>query len=49
MKTNPLKEGALADNSTDTDPKQAVLESAAKSERWNPVPGHKTRIEQAEK
>src|ERR1700724_3656302 len=48
MKTNPLKEGALVDNSADTDPKEAVLESAAESERWDPVPGHNTRIEQAE-
>src|SRR6202140_4378921 len=48
MKTNPLKEGALVDNSADTDPKEAVLESAPESERWDPVPGHNTRIEQAE-
>jgi PAS domain S-box-containing protein len=48
MKTNPPKEGALVDNSTETDPKEAVLESAPESERWNPVPGHNTRIEQAE-
>jgi PAS domain S-box-containing protein len=48
MKTNPLKEGALVDNSADTDPREAVLESAPESERWDPVPGHNTRIEQAE-
>jgi len=83
MKTNPLKEGALTENSAgigtvtrkmvrgravelaiingrsaqevsksdreqakweltgepDMDPKEAVLESAPESERWNPVPG----------
>jgi hypothetical protein len=83
MKTNPLKEGALTDNSAgigtvtrkmvqtraaelaisngrsaqevsksdredakreltgdaDTDPNEAVLESAPESERWDPVPG----------
>jgi hypothetical protein len=83
MKTNPLKEGALTENSAgigtvtremlraraaelavidgrspkdatmsdfaqakreltgepDTDPKEAILESAPESERWNPVPG----------
>jgi len=83
MKTNPLKEGALIENSAgigtvtcemvrrrayelavvngrpaveasksdweqakreltgepDTDPKEAVLESAPESERWDPVPG----------
>src|ERR1017187_6419010 len=83
MKTNPLKEGALTENSAgigtvtrkmvrkravelavingrsaqdlsksdleqakreltgepDTDPKEAVLESAPESERWDPVPG----------
>src|ERR1700693_2323211 len=48
MKTNPLKKGALVDNSADTDPREAVLESAPESERWDPVPGHNTRIEQAE-
>ena len=83
MKTNPLKDGVLTENSTgigtvtrkmvheravelsvingrsaqdvsksdweqakreltgepDMDPKEAVLESAPESERWNPVPG----------
>jgi len=83
MKTNPLKEGALTENSAglgtvtrkmvraraaelavidgllssaatkshfaqakreltgvpDTDPKDAILESAPESERWDPVPG----------
>ncbi len=83
MKTNPLKEGALTENSAglgtvtrkmvreraielavingrsareasksdweqakreltgepDTDPKEAILESAPESERWDPVPG----------
>jgi len=83
MKTNPLKQGALTENSAglgtvtrkmvreravelavingrsapevsksdweqskreltgepDTDPKEAVLESAPESERWDPVPG----------
>lgn len=83
MKTNPLKEGALTENSAgigtvtrkmvrkravelavingrsaqevsssdreqakreltgepDTDPKEAVLESAPESERWDPMPG----------
>jgi hypothetical protein len=83
MKTNPLKEGALTENSAgigtvtrkmvrkraaelavmdgrqpneatmsdfaqakreltgepDVDPKEAVLESAPESERWNPLPG----------
>jgi hypothetical protein len=83
MKTNPLKEGALTENSAglgtvtrkmvreravelavidgrstqeasksdweqakreltgepDTDPKEAVLESAPESERWDPLPG----------
>jgi hypothetical protein len=32
----------------DTDPKEASLESASESERWDPVPGHETRIEQTE-
>jgi hypothetical protein len=32
----------------DPAPKEAVLESAPESERWDPVPGHDTRIEQAE-
>jgi hypothetical protein len=92
MKTNPLKEGALTENSAgigtvtrkmvreraaelavinghstrgasksdgeqakreltgdpDTDPKEAVLESAPESERWNPVPGstgHKVPVD----
>src|ERR1700722_16987333 len=91
MKTNPLKEGALTENSSglgtvtrkmvreravelaiidgrsaldvsksdweqakreltgkpDVDPKEAVLESASESERWDPVPGstgHKVRV-----
>jgi hypothetical protein len=83
MKTNPLKEGAMTENSAglgtvtrkmvreravelavingrsaqevsksdwqqakreltgeaDADPKEAILESAPESERWNPVPG----------
>ena len=83
MKTNPLKDGILTENSaglgtvtskmvreravelavingrsaqevsksdwqqakreltgeSDTDPKEAILESAPESERWNPVPG----------
>ena len=32
----------------DQAPKEAGLESTPESERWNPVPGHHTRIEQAE-
>jgi hypothetical protein len=95
MKTNPLKEGALTENSAglgtvtrkmvreravelavingrsehkvsksdldqarreltgepDTDPKEAVLESAPESERWNPVPGstgHKVPVAASE-
>ena len=91
MKTNPLKEGALTENSAgigtvsremvrkravelavingrspqdvsqtdweqakreltgepDTDPKEAALESAPESERWDPVPGstgHKVEV-----
>jgi hypothetical protein len=87
MKTNPMKEGALTENSAgigtvtqkmvreravelasingrsaqnvskadlqeakreltgepDTDPKEAVLESAPESERWDPVPGSEGR------
>jgi hypothetical protein len=87
MKTNPMKEGALTENSVgigtvtqkmvreravelaiingrgaqnvskadreqakreltgepDTDPKEAVLESAPESERWDPVPGSEGR------
>ena len=87
MKTNPLKEGAVTENSAglgtvtrkmvrkravelavingrsardvsksdweqarreltgepDTDPKEAVLESAPESERWDPVPGSEGR------
>jgi hypothetical protein len=87
MKTNPLKEGALTENSAglgtvtrkmvraravelavingrsaqdvsksdleqarreltgqpDTDPKEAALESAPESERWDPVPGSEGR------
>jgi hypothetical protein len=87
MKTNPMKEGALTENSAgigtvtrqmvreravelaiingrsaqnvskadleeskreltgepDTDPKEAALESAPESERWDPVPGSKGR------
>ena len=31
-----------------TGPKEVVLESAGQSERWDSVPGHETRIEQAE-
>lgn len=95
MKTNPLKEGALTENSTslgtvtremvraraaelavidgqlssaatkshfaqakreltgepDMDPKDAILESAPESERWDPVPGstgHKVRVAPSE-
>jgi hypothetical protein len=87
MKTNPMKDGALTENSVgigtvtrkmvreravelaiindlsaqnvskadweqakreltgepDTDPKEAVLESAPESERWDPVPGSEGR------
>ncbi|HWY51233.1 MAG TPA: ATP-binding protein [Chthoniobacterales bacterium] len=31
-----------------TDPKGVVLESASQPERWDPMPGHDTRIKQAE-
>jgi hypothetical protein len=95
MKTNPLKEGALTENSAgigtvtrkmvreravelaiingrsaedvsksdweqakreltgepDVDPKEATLESAPESERWDPVPGstgHKVRVAPSE-
>jgi hypothetical protein len=95
MKTNPLKEGALTENSagigtvtrkmvreraielavingrsaqdvsksdreqakreltddSDTDPKEAILESAPESERWDPVPGstgHKAPVAASE-
>jgi hypothetical protein len=95
MKTNPLKQGALTENSagigtvtrkmvrdravelaviyghaaqdasksdweqakreltgaTDTDPKEAVLEAAPESERWDPVPGstgHKVPVAASE-
>src|ERR1017187_9119 len=95
MKTNPLKDGALTENSAglgtvtrkmvrkravelavvngrsasdvsksdweqakreltgepDTDPKEAVLESAPESERWDPVPGstgHKVPVAASE-
>jgi hypothetical protein len=95
MKTNPLKEGALTENSAgigtvtrkmvreravelaiingrsaqdvsksdweqakreltgepDVDPKEAILESAPESERWDPVPGstgHKVRVAPSE-
>ena len=95
MKTNPLKEGALTENSAglgtvtrkmvraraaelavidgllssaatkshfaqakreltgvpDTDPKDAILESAPESERWDPVPGstgNKARVAPSE-
>jgi hypothetical protein len=95
MKTNPLKEGALTENSagigtvtremvqkraeelalingrsaqtvsksdreqakreltgeSDTDPKEAILESAPESERWDPVPGatgHKVQVTSGE-
>lgn len=54
MKTNPLKEGALTENSADdpdTDPKEAVLESAPESERWDPLPGstgHKVTVAASE-
>jgi len=47
MKSNPLKDGTLKKNSkglgpndgSDLDPKQAILESAPESERWDPLPG----------
>jgi len=95
MKTNPLKEGTLTENSAglgtvtrkmvqeraaelavidghlardaskseseqarreltgepDTDPKDAILESAPESERWDPVPGstgHKAQVAPSE-
>ena len=95
MKDNPLKQGALTENSagvgtvtrtmireraielavingrtaqevsksdweqakreltggSDTDPKEAVLESAPESDRWNPLPGstgHKARVAPSE-
>jgi hypothetical protein len=95
MKTNPLKEGALTENSADigtvtrkmvreravelaiingrsaqevsksdweqakreltgkpdVDPKEAILESAPESERWDPVPGstgHKVQVAPSE-
>ena len=95
MKTNPLKDGTLTENSaglgtvirkmvraraaelavingrsahevsksdleqakreltgeSDTDPKEAVLESASESERWDPVPGstgHKVPVASSE-
>jgi hypothetical protein len=95
MKTNPLKEGALTENSAgigtvtrkmvreravelaiingrsaqdvsksdweqakreltgepDVDPKEAILESAPESERWDPLPGstgHKVRVAPSE-
>jgi hypothetical protein len=95
MKTNPLKDGLISENSagvgtvtrqmvrtraaelaiidghlshdatashfarakreltgeSDTDPKDAILESAPESERWDPVPGstgHKVRVAPSE-